>query len=624
MSPLASLPLLLFPNASRKKALIRSIIHFLLIGSVLFGIVSYAIGEREYYRADGRRAYGNELDDDSLRIEVERDAGHFFLGMFSGALLLVPFLLALSLRIRREFLDHRIPGNWHPSSVFYWVNITVTLGILMATVHSYWAYPWRGTGFGQVLFITSFFYPAFIFPSGGIIGFFFIFYEDNELIPFFIISIIGTYALIGSLVYDYWFKRKEQERQVREFIEHCPFGSEIPISEMAWILMQKPVMVRTHALKLLKKGMSDIRIDNWNIILERDQNTEVMRSGATPIIFSNSLEIGNRSGYEIFKLHEQLATSSLSGKADLCSRCGNSLQGRDHCSLCGYRNLNSLHDHHSPTFPPLTSWISNLRGGVDPLQNALLVMIATGILLALISGGLTGLVIYLSGRHISTFHFEILMGFAGGGALAPFMVIPQYLKIRTELIEQRVLPPKEPIRMVIFTNFVVGFLVMVGALGWAMLEDGSEGPGVVVFLTVVIFYLSIVSGGIAALAFFLDAISYDQGMAWSSTFILIATFIFYAGMAFSSHRNSEILAHYGLKGIGKKKRGLVRKFLSCFVEGEAVPLHMIGRLFHWEPDRVRSLLMRMITRGEVLGQVSEFHLILEDVPNFRSLKESYD
>jgi len=578
----------------------------LIVGAVLIGLISYRVGESDYYRGweDMVQKLGSG---DSASSYTHRSSEHFILGLIAGSILLAPVVLSIYNKIRREYIEQRKLERMHPGNIWIMVNTGIAIGFFCGALHSLSNDSWGNSGFGGLLLFLLLIFYIYVLPTAGMIGYFFM-SEPSLYTGSIIISMISTYSLfiMGYLHHRYFLKR--QRSLIQEFIEHCSRGSELPINDIALVFLLNPVQVRTHLLKLKKKGMIQCTIENWKVKDTGGPDTRGELLTHTNVGRSRSIEFMGSQEDMWSKLYTKFEDSDLSGEAEFCVRCGSPLIGEIHCPLCGYRNLYSFYDSTSAKLSQLTGWLSSRRGGIDPLQNALIAMVVSCVGLSLLLGAFCYQTASVAERSYYNLRFEFLLGIIGGAAISPFIFIPVYLKVRREIMEQKILPYERRMISQIHVHILIGVVIISIALIDIFLIDKSSGPGEIILGVVIIFYLSVATGGISSLYFINYWGSQGTGLVWVGIIPLIATYYFYCGYIYRAREWRKMHSEYDARGMGKRKMERIIKYLASFQPGNDIPLHLTGRMVNMEPNRVRPLLVKMIRKRYIYGSVSEFHI----------------
>ena len=613
LSTLSNAPASLFPTLDLMTVVRVFLIIILIVGSVISGVVSYEIGEKQYFDNMGRTVYSPETDEEYATSLTFHSSEHFIFGFLAGVIMLLPLIFSIFMRIRREFLDQKKPELRHPWNIWIVVNTIIAIGILFGTAHSYWHRLWGGMGFGELLLYTILFYYASIIPTAGAIGYL-IMIDEPSLVLYGAVTIIGTYSVFITGFFHYRYTRKRRQSMILEFISHSSPGREIPITEIGLVVLLKPEKVRSLLLWMKRKGTIHCSIQNWIVNILEGQGSWYVPSSHSSYSHSDAMIFKGSFDDRWWKLYAQIGDPDRTGEAEQCFECGHPLTGETHCPLCGYRSLYSYYDSMSTQVSPLIARVSSLREGINPLRNLLMVLIIVSVGFSFIVGGLSYIAAVITGRHNLSVEVEFLFGLLAGALIAPFIFIPLYLKVRREIIEQRPHPSEKSIVMIMRTNMLVTLLVLSSGLSAAFLDYGHSGPGEIFFWIMLLFYASVATGGIVTIFVIYYGFSKGDPDAFVFIILLIATYLLYAGMIYAVWKGDKGHLDFKTRGLWKRKMDTILRLLSSFAPGDVIPLHAIGRMNHMEPNRVRPLLLRMIRKGFVTGSVSEFHLKLEGIP----------
>jgi len=582
----------------------------IILGSIAIGILSYGIGGKEYFDSNGDQVFYADSNDEYETTRSFRSGENFSYGFLGGVALLAPIIIGIYMSIRREWIDQRKLARKHPWNIWISVNSIIAILLLCSSVYSFDHYSWGRMGFGETLLAFVLFYYVSIIPTAGAIGFLLVFDLPKWEI-YGIVGIIGTYSIFIAGYYHTRYVRKQRENWVREFMQHCPRGSEIPIHEMGLVFLMSPVKMRSVLMKMIKKDKIQCSILNWMLKILESYRGEIGGPATRDIdgVSDSILQMGV-PGKGWVGYHSTIEETHRSEETDYCFRCGNPLHGKTHCSQCGYRSRFSYYNTMEPRYSTLTLWVSSLRGGIDPMRNALLLLIAATIGFTFIVGGISYLVSDVTDQNVWGPLVDSIYGMFGGAALSPFVFIPVYLMVRKEIEHQRRLQLNEPIMIMLWTHAIITVLIFVSAFANFVLTPWSHGLGEITLGSVIIFYLSVVSGSISTFFYISYWISEDSDQVWVGLIQLIATYLYYGGLVYAWSRKKQDVKNGKKKGMRKWKKEEILKYLSTHDQGEELPLHVLGRIVRMEPVRVRSFLRKLIIEGHIHGIVSEYHLKL--------------
>lgn len=573
----------------------------------MIGAICYGVGERRYFDSGGDIVYSPDSHEDYESSRPSRAGEEFFYGLLAGVILLLPIVFSIFYRIRREYYDQRKLESRHYLNVWIGVSSFIACAVFFSSVQSYVSHPWSSQGFGELLLISIFVFYVLILPSAGFFGYV-ILIDDPWWNSFVIAAMIGTYSIYIACFYHTRYLRKQRESLIEEFIAHCPKGSEIPIHEIGLIFLLSPVTVKSVLMRLIHRGKVQCSIQNWMLTILENYGTDKGLSAVSKVRFSESTMLIDILGDVRPNAPPANDGPPSSGVLDHCNRCGNSLSGRTHCSLCGYRSSYSYYENLSPQLSPMTTWLSSRRGGIDPLGNAHMSFIIACVGFTLLLGGISYIATSSVGSPDWKVREAIILGLIGGGAFAPFLFIPIYLRIRKELLELRQFHSKDPIVIVMRTNIIASLLLLAGIFSAIIIEVGFFSTSEIIIGGVLWFYISIITGSISSL-FLFESWGYQGiGVMIFVCTLLLATYVFYAGMIYAAYEKKKQLPEIQLPGRGKRNMVMIMRYLSSYRRGIRIPLHIVGRPVNMEPKPIRRLLIRMIRSGNIRGSVSEYHL----------------
>ncbi len=603
-----------FPRQELMKAARITLLISLILGSMILGLLSYGIGGKEYFDSDGNQVYSVRSKDEYETSRSFRSSENFYYGFLGGIALLTPIFIGIYMSVRREWIDQKKLKRFHPWNIWIIVNTIIATAFLCTSVYSFDQYAWGRMGFGETLLVFVLFYYVSIIPTAGTFGFFLVFHLPRWHL-YGIVGIIGTYSVFISGYYHYRYIRKQRENWILEFIQHCSGGSEISIHEMGLVFLLNPEKMRVILLKMIKKERIRCVVQNWMLNIIESYGSEFGETGICDLdsISESIIPIGLlKNG--LVDQYSSIENESRSSDTDYCFRCGNPLQGKAHCPLCGYRSQFSYYSNIKSQYSRLTSWVSSLHGGIDPMRNTIVVLIAVSVGFTFLVGGISYLISILTEKHVWGPLVEFMYGVIAGALLAPFVFIPIYMMVRKEIEQKRPFQANQSIMIVIRIHLIVTLLILGCSIVGFIFTRWSTGLGECTLGTVLIFYLSVISGGISARLVIRYGVSEGSVQIWVGLILLIATYLYYGGMVYAWSRRKQELSQGIRKRIWKSKKDDILKYLASNAQIEDIPFHVIGRIVRVEPIRVRFIIRQLIFEGQIQGVVSEYHLVLHGVP----------
>lgn len=577
------------------------------IGSILMGFLSYGIGERGGHSHD---IYGGSDDEATYR-----DSGHFWLGFFAGMILLLPIVLAVFKKTRREYLEQRKLESRHPLNVSIVLISGISVALFASAYYTFWNSEYEWENFGEALLIQAFYFYTIILTTAGGVGMILMRYESDAFV-YGLVSVIATYAIFISKCYQIWYIRKQREAMIVKITSRYPHGYEIPVIEIASVLMVNPIKVRPMILRLIRKDTIKCSIRKWRVILNGPGDGAVTANPGMTARYSDSILPIKDMRWRGSSIRPLFPDTLFSGKSESCYRCGTPLRGEEHCPSCGYRNLFSYYDTFSPKFSAITTWIASRRGGRDPLGNALIALVIACAGCTLLFGILNVMVNYGTDHEFRIFRVDFLIGILAGISIAPFFFLPTYNMIKKELFKQRKLLSNDRTLIIWNTHFLVSVMIILSIIIGVYAIDSSRGDEEMVVLAIFFFYLSLASGGMLVLSLILLEFSGEPDMVLSGILLLLATWAYYVGIIIAYTRKEEPLPGEMVTAKGKQVNEAIVSHLATFRPGDWIPLHILGRMVSMEPLRIKGLIRNLILKGYVVGSLSGYHIRYESLTHF--------